>query len=57
MGPDDNIQGIHTDIRPEEELAMWKANDPVEVFGKKLVADEVLSSEAGGCPENDGCDD
>ncbi len=45
VGPDDNIQGTHTDIRPEEELAMWKARDPVEVFEKKLVADEFLNSE------------
>lgn len=44
VGPDDNIQGIHTDIRPEEELVMWKTKDPVEVFGKKLVADKVLKN-------------
>lgn len=44
VGPDDNIQGTHTDIRPEEELAMWKKKDPVEVFGKKLVVDKVLKN-------------
>ncbi|MFH1974983.1 MAG: thiamine pyrophosphate-dependent dehydrogenase E1 component subunit alpha [Pseudomonadota bacterium] len=45
VGPDDNIQGTHTDIRPEEELAMWRAKDPVEVFGKKLVTDEILNNQ------------
>jgi acetoin:2,6-dichlorophenolindophenol oxidoreductase subunit alpha len=45
VGPDDNIQGTHIDIRPEEELAMWRAKDPVEVFGKKLVTDGILNDE------------
>lgn len=42
VGPDDNIQGIHTDIRPEDELAMWKEKDPVVTFGKKLVTNIFL---------------
>jgi len=29
VGPDDNILGAHTDIRPKEEVKAWKAKDPV----------------------------
>jgi len=30
VGPDDNVQGIHTDIRPPAELARWKKKDPIK---------------------------
>jgi len=30
VGPDDNIQGIHTDIRPKSELESWKAKCPIK---------------------------
>jgi pyruvate dehydrogenase E1 component alpha subunit len=29
VGPDDNIQGTHTDIRPPEEVAAWLERDPL----------------------------
>lgn len=29
VGPDDNIQGMHTDIRSLEEIEMWKLKDPL----------------------------
>jgi len=29
VGPDDNIQGAHTDIRPASEVDEWKKNDPI----------------------------
>jgi pyruvate dehydrogenase E1 component alpha subunit len=29
VGPDDNIQGHHTDIRPMEEIEQWLERDPV----------------------------
>ncbi len=29
VGPDDNIQGTHTDIRPESEIALWREKDPL----------------------------
>ena len=32
VGPDDNIQGTHTDIRPKEEYEEWKMKDPVTTF-------------------------
>ena len=43
MGPDDNIQGSHTDIRPQEEIDMWKKKDPVINFEKQLLDNNVLS--------------
>lgn len=29
VGPDDNIQGTHTDIRPEQEVEAWRRKDPI----------------------------
>ncbi|MDD5697546.1 MAG: thiamine pyrophosphate-dependent dehydrogenase E1 component subunit alpha [Victivallaceae bacterium] len=37
VGPDDNIQGTHTDIRPEAELESWKKRDPVKLFEEYLL--------------------
>ena len=30
VGPDDNVQGSHTDIRPLDEIDSWLRNDPIE---------------------------
>ncbi len=43
VGPDDNIQGTHTDIRPEKEIAAWRKKDPVNNFAKFLLRRKVLS--------------
>lgn len=43
VGPDDNIQGSHTDIRPQEEVDMWKKKDPIINFEKQLVDNHILS--------------
>ena len=32
VGPDDNIQGSHTDIRPKSEIAQWLERDPITLF-------------------------
>ena len=29
VGPDDNIQGSHTDIRPKDEIEPWMDKDPI----------------------------
>ncbi|MDP4266724.1 MAG: thiamine pyrophosphate-dependent dehydrogenase E1 component subunit alpha [Bacteroidota bacterium] len=29
VGPDDNVQGTHTDIRPKNEIEEWLLNDPI----------------------------
>lgn len=44
VGPDDNIQGCHTDIRPPEEVAAWRARDPIARCKKAL---EALGIEPG----------
>jgi pyruvate dehydrogenase E1 component alpha subunit len=36
VGPDDNIQGCHTDIRPKEEIEEWLARDPIKLFEEYL---------------------
>ena len=43
VGPDDNIQGTHTDIRSQEEVDMWKKKDPVINFEKCLLDNGILS--------------
>ena len=41
VGPDDNIQGTHTDIRPEEEVQEWKRKDPIPTFETFLLENGV----------------
>jgi pyruvate dehydrogenase E1 component alpha subunit len=45
VGPDDNIQGTHTDIRPEEEIKQWKKKDPIKRFERFLLKNNILSKE------------
>jgi pyruvate dehydrogenase E1 component alpha subunit len=42
VGPDDNIQGVHTDIRPKEEVEEWLRRDPIKKFERYLVDNHVL---------------
>ena len=37
VGPDDNVQGQHMDIRPPEEVENWRQKDPIMNYEKKLV--------------------
>lgn len=37
VGPDDNIQGTHTDIRPGEEVEAWKKKDPILLMENYLM--------------------
>ncbi|MBU1918453.1 MAG: thiamine pyrophosphate-dependent dehydrogenase E1 component subunit alpha [bacterium] len=43
VGPDDNIQGTHTDIRPKEEIEQWRLKDPLTRFEKYLVENNVCT--------------
>lgn len=45
VGPDDNIQGTRTDIRPADEIAVWKAKDPIRRLRMRLISDGLCSSE------------
>ncbi len=44
VGPDDNIQGSHTDIRPQKELDAWKKKDPISRFANYLVSKKLASA-------------
>jgi TPP-dependent pyruvate/acetoin dehydrogenase alpha subunit len=43
VGPDDNIQGTHTDMRPKEEIEKWRKKDPIKKFGQFLVKNGIMS--------------
>lgn len=43
VGPDDNIQGTHIDIRPEEEVKGWVEKDPVLNFENYLFEKSILT--------------
>lgn len=45
VGPDDNIQGTHTDIRPDEELAFWKTKDPISNFENFLLETQIIKAD------------
>ena len=37
VGPDDNVQGSHIDIRPNEEVKAWLSTDPIKRFEAFLL--------------------
>ncbi len=43
VGPDDAIQGVHTDIRPPAELKRWLKRDPVIRFERYLVLKKIMT--------------
>lgn len=45
VGPDDNIQGTHTDIRPRKELEKWRKKDPIKNFERFLIKNKILDQE------------
>jgi len=45
VGPDDNIQGTHTDIRPEHELESWRKRDPIKIFEEYLLTSGIDDEE------------
>ncbi len=45
VGPDDNIQGSHTDIRPKAEVEEWLKKDPLLVFEKHLRDNNIMADE------------
>lgn len=42
VGPDDNIQGTHTDIRPKGEVERWRKKDPIRRFEKFLITNRII---------------
>lgn len=43
VGPDDNIQGSHTDIRPKVEVEQWLHKDPIVLFEKYLLENKLIA--------------
>jgi pyruvate dehydrogenase E1 component alpha subunit len=44
VGPNDNIQGTLTDIRPVDEIERWRACDPIEAFAAFVASKGLASS-------------
>ncbi len=42
VGPDDNIQGSHTDIRPREEVEQWLKKDPINRIEKYIEDNDLF---------------
>lgn len=45
VGPDDNIQGQHTEIRPKSEVEKWRKKEPVGKLEKLLLQKKLLRKE------------
>jgi TPP-dependent pyruvate/acetoin dehydrogenase alpha subunit len=45
VGTDDNIQGTHKDIRPQEEVEKWRKKDPIPRLEKYLIENKILLKE------------
>jgi TPP-dependent pyruvate/acetoin dehydrogenase alpha subunit len=45
VGPDDNIQGTHTDIRSKEEVKTWRKKDPLRRFETFILKNRILKKE------------
>lgn len=45
VGPDDFIQGAHTDIRPPAEISQWIKKDPISKMEKMLLNEFEFSSD------------
>jgi pyruvate dehydrogenase E1 component alpha subunit len=45
VGPDDNIQGTHSDIRPRDEVETWLQRDPIKRFEDYLLSNGLMVKE------------
>ena len=43
VGPDDNIQGAHTDIRPSAEIEKWRKKDPIKKLERYILKKRIAS--------------
>ena len=43
VGPYDNFEGKHTDIRPKQERESWLKKDPINMFEKRLIQDKIFT--------------
>ncbi len=45
VGPDDNVQGSHTDIRPKDEIESWLKRDPLILFKSYLMENNISTED------------
>lgn len=45
VGPDDNIQGQHTDIRPPSEIDVWRRRDPITHLERTMQESGMFTGE------------
>jgi acetoin:2,6-dichlorophenolindophenol oxidoreductase subunit alpha len=45
VGPDDNIQGTHKDIRPKDEIEAWLQKDPIIRFERYLLEQQLIDED------------
>ncbi len=45
VGPDDKIQGLHTDIRPKAEVTMWLEKDPIKRFEHYMMQRQLIDEQ------------
>lgn len=43
VGPDDNVQGLHTDIRSKKEVETWRKKDPIKKFEELFIENGVIN--------------
>jgi acetoin:2,6-dichlorophenolindophenol oxidoreductase subunit alpha len=43
VGPDDKIQELHTDIRPPEEVSIWREKDPIVRLERSFLDQNLVS--------------
>jgi acetoin:2,6-dichlorophenolindophenol oxidoreductase subunit alpha len=43
VGPDDNIQGAHTDIRPPAEIEKWRKKDPIKKLERHILKKRIAT--------------
>ena len=43
VGPDDNVQGTHTDIRPQSEINEWLQKDPIARLEKYIEENDLFT--------------
>ena len=44
VGPDDNVHGTHTDIRPKKEIDAWHKRDPIAKIEKYINENNILTN-------------
>lgn len=57
VGPSDAIQGTLTDIRPKDQIELWRKKDPITIFKQYLVQNNHLTIEEINSIDNECADE